>query len=78
MEHALGALHNIALLDAKAKARAIGAGILHPLVRTASTRGLPDSDMCVVRSRMVLTELLKLPDTEAKLAAVAQELGVRL
>jgi hypothetical protein len=32
MEHALGALHNLALMDAKAKSRALEAGVLVPLV----------------------------------------------
>ncbi|KAG2499900.1 hypothetical protein HYH03_002188 [Edaphochlamys debaryana] len=78
MEHALGALHNLALLDAKAKSRALEGGILVPLVRIITTKGLPDTDMCQVRGRMVLTELLKMPETEDKLAAVAQEMGVKL
>ncbi|KXZ56806.1 hypothetical protein GPECTOR_1g726 [Gonium pectorale] len=78
LEHALGALHNLALLDLKAKQRAVDAGILGPLVRCVNAKGLPESDMCSVRSRMILTELLKLPDVEEKLAAVAAEMGVKL
>lgn len=78
MEHALGALHNLVLLDPKAKTRAINAGILQPLVRVVTTKGLPDTDMCGVRSRMILTELLKMPSTEGKLAAMAVEMGVKV
>ncbi|KAG2448384.1 hypothetical protein HYH02_006966 [Chlamydomonas schloesseri] len=78
MEHALGGLHNLALLDAKAKARALDAGILGPLVRITTARGLPETDMCAVRGRMILTELLKMPETEELLAAVAAEMGVKL
>ncbi|GIL99603.1 hypothetical protein Vretimale_4737 [Volvox reticuliferus] len=78
MDHALGALHNLALLDAKAKNRALDAGILQPLVRVVTAKGLPDTDMCGVRSRMILTELLKMPSTEEKLAAVALEMGVKI
>ncbi|PNH05874.1 hypothetical protein TSOC_007832 [Tetrabaena socialis] len=77
-EHALGALHNLALLDTKVKNRALDAGVLQPLVRIVTTKGLPDTDMCVVRARMILTELLKLPDTEDMLALVAAEMGVKL
>ncbi|KAG2442613.1 hypothetical protein HXX76_002698 [Chlamydomonas incerta] len=78
MEHALGALHNIALLDAKAKGRALDAGILGPLVRITTAKGLPEADMCAVRGRMILTELLKMPETEERLTEVAAEMGVRL
>ncbi|GIL42852.1 hypothetical protein Vafri_704 [Volvox africanus] len=78
MDHALGALHNLALLDVKAKNRALDAGILQPLVRVVTAKGLPDTDMCGVRSRMILTELLKMPSTEEKLAAAALEMGVKI
>lgn len=72
----MGALHNLALLDSKAKTRAVESGILYPLVRIMCAKGLPDA--VAVRARMIMTELLKLPETEAKLTGVAAELGVRL
>ncbi|GFR40972.1 hypothetical protein Agub_g1637 [Astrephomene gubernaculifera] len=78
MEHALGALHNLALMDAKSRSRAMEAGVLLPLVRIVTCKGLPDADMCGVRGRMILTELLKMPETEERLAAAAMELGVRI
>lgn len=76
LEQAVGGVHNLALCDTKAKARALEAGILHPVVRIVASKIAPDS--VAVRARMLLTELLKLPGTDAQLAAVAAELGVRL
>jgi hypothetical protein len=52
-----------------------------PQVRLAAAEKagqLPENDMCGVRGRMILTDLLKMPGTEEKLADVAAELGVRL
>mmetsp|Transcript_12423 Transcript_12423/g.26835 ORF Transcript_12423/g.26835 Transcript_12423/m.26835 type:complete len:380 (+) Transcript_12423:336-1475(+) len=77
MEHALGALHNVMLTDGKAKVRAVDAGIAYALARVLGSR-LDEGHKISVRVRMVISDLLRIPDMQERLHAAATEMGIRI
>jgi hypothetical protein len=58
----LAALKNVPT-DSKAKARAVEAGIAYSLARVLGRR-LPEGEALSVRGRMLLTDLLRIPDLQ--------------
>mmetsp|Transcript_12951 Transcript_12951/g.23035 ORF Transcript_12951/g.23035 Transcript_12951/m.23035 type:complete len:285 (-) Transcript_12951:1549-2403(-) len=68
LEHSLGTIHNIALLDNKSKQRALDAGILAPLVKIILAKtAVSDTSIPHVRAKMFLAELSKLPGVDVQI-----------
>ncbi|GAX80535.1 hypothetical protein CEUSTIGMA_g7973.t1 [Chlamydomonas eustigma] len=77
MEHAMGTLHNVMLTDIKAKMRAVEAGVAYGLARVLAAR-LPPNNLSNVRCRMLVSDLLQVPDLHERIQNAAAELGLKL
>eukprot|EP00798_Chlamydomonas_sp_ICE-L_P017962 gene17962-24367_t len=77
MESVIGALHNVLLSDGKGKQRAMDAGIAVPLARILAAR-LSESSLIAVRVRMLVSDLLRVPDIQERIRAAAEEKGFTL
>ncbi|GFH30848.1 uncharacterized protein HaLaN_29776, partial [Haematococcus lacustris] len=67
MEHCMGALHNVMLTDSKAKGRAVEAGVAWGLARVLAAK-VEETHLLAVRGRMLISDLLRIPDMQALLA----------
>ncbi|MEW5299413.1 MAG: hypothetical protein WDW36_002431 [Sanguina aurantia] len=78
MEHCMGALHNAMLTDNKAKGRAVDAGVLGPILQVITLKGVPPDGLVLVRAKLLLSELMRLPNITTALEETAELLGVQL
>ncbi|KAJ9508624.1 hypothetical protein QJQ45_027906 [Haematococcus lacustris] len=77
MEHCMGALHNVMLTDSKAKGRAVEAGVAWGLARVLAAK-VEETHLLAVRGRMLISDLLRIPDMQARLVAAATEQNLRI
>ncbi|KAL6748166.1 hypothetical protein V8C86DRAFT_2885561 [Haematococcus lacustris] len=77
MEHCMGALHNVMLTDSKAKGRAVEAGVAWGLARVLAAK-VEETHLLAVRGRMLISDLLRIPDMQARLVAAATDQNLRI